>query len=242
MTGDEKIYPEEWLNATKLIPSNNQMIIDETDKDILFMQVARKDFDETLDYVKNNHHPFSEITYFVIFKDEKGNKYNAVVDVRNNLPSEYSCIMRFLTGKGMIGYCGFSDTQQVVSPIKMKDVPLIKLMGTFMKRINELVGYYTITRCNNKKSKKIVSGNHSADSISNSKKPRMIRLRDIPGLQLSAYVEGNGSKPSHEFNVRGHIRHLKSGREIFIKPYIKCKGRGNATNQIYEIRKHNNHG
>ena len=28
---------------------------------------------------------------------------------------------------------------------------------------------------------------------------------------------------SHAFNVRGHYRHYKSGKAIFIKPFVKCK-------------------
>lgn len=33
-------------------------------------------------------------------------------------------------------------------------------------------------------------------------------------------------KIDHEFGVRGHYRHMKSGKVIWVKEYQKCKGRG----------------
>lgn len=53
--------------------------------------------------------------------------------------------------------------------------------------------------------------------------------------KLKAYIScehaptvptGKGAKPQHEFDVRGHMRHYKSGKVVYIRPYTKCKGRG----------------
>lgn len=47
---------------------------------------------------------------------------------------------------------------------------------------------------------------------------------------------GKGAVPHHEFDVRGHIRHLKSGKEVYIKSYTKCKGRGTKIVHEYSMK------
>lgn len=53
--------------------------------------------------------------------------------------------------------------------------------------------------------------------------------------KLKAYIStshpasrgtGKGHSPQHEFEVRGHERHYKSGKVIWVKGFTKCKGRG----------------
>ena len=41
-------------------------------------------------------------------------------------------------------------------------------------------------------------------------------------------VQHRRAKPSHEFSVKGHFRHYKSGKVAWISPQIRCKGRGEA--------------
>ena len=41
------------------------------------------------------------------------------------------------------------------------------------------------------------------------------------------------SKPSHEYSVKGHYRRYKSGKVVWIKPRINCKGRGGDTGSTY---------
>jgi hypothetical protein len=41
------------------------------------------------------------------------------------------------------------------------------------------------------------------------------------------------ANPSHEFSVRGHYRHYKSGKTVWIRPHIRCKGKGKATDRTY---------
>lgn len=41
------------------------------------------------------------------------------------------------------------------------------------------------------------------------------------------------TKPDHEFGVKGHFRHYKSGKVSWVAPHVRCKGRGQATDQIY---------
>lgn len=229
------IYPEKWLREKVVKISNNVMVIDSTDKDVLYMQSARKDFNSTMEYVRRMHHPFDEITYLLTAKDENGKEHEFVADVKNNLTSDFHCVMRFIVEGELVGFYALSDTQQVISPLEEGGMNLIKGIGAFTKRINELVGCFAITRRNNKVSRKTGEVKSSVHTTSIDSKPRTIRLRDISELQLSTYVEGGGSKPSHEFGVRGHVRHYKNGKEVFIKPYTKCKGRGKNPPQFYKV-------
>lgn len=49
------------------------------------------------------------------------------------------------------------------------------------------------------------------------------------------YAEKTTRKMTHEFEVRGHIRHLKNGKQIWINPYTKCKGKGKKINHEYIV-------
>ena len=42
----------------------------------------------------------------------------------------------------------------------------------------------------------------------------------------SSYIKGNGTKHTHEYDRRGHYRHLKSGKVVYVKQTTCCKGRG----------------
>jgi len=73
------------------------------------------------------------------------------------------------------------------------------------------------------------SGKHRLNVESNSDSDELIYRK------LKAYIScehapatptGKGAKPQHEFDVRGHMRHYKSGKVVYIRPYTKCKGRG----------------
>ena len=73
------------------------------------------------------------------------------------------------------------------------------------------------------------SGKHRLKGESNSDSDELIYHK------LKAYVStshapaehtGTGHSPSHEFDVRGHYRHYKSGKVIWINEFTKCKGRG----------------
>lgn len=236
---DNEIYPQEWLQEKFVKTSRVVMVIDDMDKDVLYKQSAHKDFGNTIAYVNDKHHPFNEIMYIFQVKDENGHWHDLCADVRNNRHGNIQCVMRLFDGSTAIGWTAFTDTQQILSPVNKNSDEYennrIRQTGRYVKRINELVGYFTITHQNNKTSQKIGKVKSSSNDTFVTGKPRTIRLCDIYGLQLSTYIEGGGSKPSHEFGVRGHIRHYKNGKEVFIKPYIKCKGRGEKPTQFYKV-------
>ena len=41
------------------------------------------------------------------------------------------------------------------------------------------------------------------------------------------------AKPQHEFSVKGHYRHYKSGKRVWINQHTRCKGRGDAIGNTY---------
>lgn len=44
-----------------------------------------------------------------------------------------------------------------------------------------------------------------------------------------------GSKHSHEYEVRGYWRTLKSGKKVWVRPCTKCKGRGKVTKTTSKV-------
>lgn len=67
---------------------------------------------------------------------------------------------------------------------------------------------------------------------------------DLIYNKLKAYISSSHTKstkslkgicPQHEFDVRGHMRHYKSGKVGFVRPYTKCKGRGSRIIHEYKV-------
>lgn len=42
-------------------------------------------------------------------------------------------------------------------------------------------------------------------------------------------------KPDHEFSVRGHYRHYKSGKVVWIPEHQRCVGKGKERDKIYKV-------
>jgi len=73
------------------------------------------------------------------------------------------------------------------------------------------------------------SGKHRYSGLSKSDSDELIysKLKAFISREHAPTVAtGKGTKPQHEFDVRGHMRHLKSGKVVYVRPYTKCKGRG----------------
>ena len=73
------------------------------------------------------------------------------------------------------------------------------------------------------------SGKHRLNGLSKSDSDELIysKLKAFISREHAPTVAtGKGAKPQHEFDVRGHMRHLKSGKVVYVRPYTKCKGRG----------------
>ena len=72
---------------------------------------------------------------------------------------------------------------------------------------------------------------HNAVSRSNS--PRTTYILRHSGNAISVVTEGSHASPRGEFNVRGHFRHYKSGKVVWISEY--CKGTGVKKRKTYKI-------
>lgn len=237
-------YPKEWAVDKQFRISKNLMSITEQEKDILYGMMVRKNFIEIAKgIIEDKHHPFDEITYHVSLKDDNNIHREVIFDVRNNRTGDFYSVIRIVLGNEHIGNIAlgvkgaFTEKHEVeIQSINKKDIPLLQYLSGIISRINLAVGYYALSCHTNRKSHKIGSvSNKESKKPTDNDKSKIIRLRDIPTLKFSTFIEGRGSKPSHEFSVRGHIRHYKNGREVFIKPYTKCKGRGDRVPKSYSI-------
>lgn len=234
MIDSDKIYPQEWLQDTAFKVSKNVIELDMSDRKLLQSQQNREDYKAVAnDIIANDKHPFDEITYFV-----RTRKHYIVADVRNNRCSDYACVMRIVVDRDHVGNLALGKNGEIldIRCLDGKNTNLVRGNGLYIYRLNKQFGYYTLSCHSNRQSRKIgTTLKKENKNTSENDKPKVIHLRDIPTLQLSTFVEGRGSKPSHEFSVRGHIRRYKNGREVFIKPYVKCKGRGKRLPKSYTI-------
>ena len=41
------------------------------------------------------------------------------------------------------------------------------------------------------------------------------------------------AKPDHEYGVRGHYRHCKSGKVTWVRPHVRCKGLASSDGSVY---------
>lgn len=74
---------------------------------------------------------------------------------------------------------------------------------------------------------------HNAASKINS--PRTTYILRRSGNAISVVTEGSHASPKGEFNVRGHFRHYKSGKVVWISEYRK--GTGAKKRKTYKIGK-----
>jgi len=236
-----EIYPEDWLKSSVVYVEKNVIELSEHDKDILYMQVGKKGFQEKYSFIKEGNHPFDSVTYFFQLNDNKG-KHDVFVNVRNNQQGEFDKVMQFTLPEfnGVVGYAACKSTpndkmQVLLSPVDKRDMDLISNLCDLTNKLNNYVGVYAISNQTKKVSKRIGKiADHLVESSGDTER-RTLKLSDIPGVHISSYIEGNGIKPTHEFGVRGHFRHYKNGKVVFIRPYRKCIGRGENTTQVYSI-------
>lgn len=233
----DNTYPREWFTEKDFKIAKNVIEISQSDKDMLYTLTERKDFPSVIhQIIAENQHPFDEVTYFIQTRE-----HSVVADVRNNRLSDWFCVMRIIVDREHIGNLAFdrdsanSDKAKCrVEPFNSKDKKLLGDIGKMCLMWNRLVGYYTLSCHDNRQSMEIGKA-HTTVVRCNVTKRKPIKVKDISTAGVFSYIKGNGSKPSHEFGVRGHIRRYKNGKEVFIKPYVKCKGRGKETSKTYTL-------
>ena len=104
----------------------------------------------------------------------------------------------------------------------------------------ELTNYifYSMNHLEKEFGKSVKKNNQRKGSVKQNKEAvlyRKINAFARKGNNNSVRVEKTNRKMTHEFEVRGHIRHLKNGKQIWIKPYTKCKGKGVKINHEYIV-------
>lgn len=110
---------------------------------------------------------------------------------------------------------------------------LTDLIGTYFAFM-ALLAYYRPEKCEN--SAKIRSENVTAGISKHrnvSKKENIIYIFRRHGGKISVSPSGSHASPKGVFTVRGHYRHLKNGKSVWIGEYKK--GTGKAKSKRYKI-------
>ncbi len=119
------------------------------------------------------------------------------------------------------------QTQFKVKAIIKGKEEWLKEIGLMVTTVNMVVAYSML---NADKVFTESSGKHRIKGESNSDSDELIyhKLKAFVSVQQSKPTKatGKGHIPQHEFDVRGHDRHYKSGKVVHVKGYTKCKGRG----------------
>lgn len=110
----------------------------------------------------------------------------------------------------------------------------LKEIGLMVSSTNMMVAYALL---NPKKVFVESSGKHHFPKVPKSDTDEIIYSKLKAYISLRNKTESNtkGICPKHEFDVRGHMRHYKSGKVGFVRPYTKCKGRGTKIIHEYEV-------
>lgn len=66
--------------------------------------------------------------------------------------------------------------------------------------------------------------------------PLYQKIKALRSLIQETRSTGRGTPHKHEYDVRGHYRHYKNGKVVFVKPHTCCVGRGTKNIHEYEVR------
>lgn len=231
------LFPKEWLTDRDFRISKNVMRIEGKGKRTLFKSTRNLDVRKSMETIlRNNQHPFDEITYFIKLPNDS---YETIVDVRNNLQNQdYCAVARIVENGEHIGNIAYGREKSTIWFARdERDTLLMKQKAKWVNRLNLQVAHYVLAHCSQTAQKK-VNGNQSKKyhRVENNKSRSVIRIEDISTLRLSTFVEGNGTKHSCEYDVRGHYRHYKNGKVSFVKPYTCCKGKGVKIQHEYYLQ------
>lgn len=111
----------------------------------------------------------------------------------------------------------------------LKEVGLM-VVTTSMMVAFAILNSKTVFKKRSGKHRLMVNGNSDSDELIYNKLKALVSTH-----QDKPHATGTGVKPQHEFDVRGHIRHLSSGKEVYVRPYTKCKGRGTKIIHEYSL-------
>jgi hypothetical protein len=78
---------------------------------------------------------------------------------------------------------------------------------------------------------KNVKRNGNGRPISIIRKTYTIKDFDVTALKVPENIKRAWTAPSHEVGVRGHMRHLKSGKVVWVKPFTRYKGKEMHVNE-----------
>lgn len=110
---------------------------------------------------------------------------------------------------------------------------LTDLIGTYFAFM-ALLAYYRPEKCENSVKIRSENANSASGKHRNvSKKENIIYIFRRHGCKISVSPSGSHASPKGVFTVRGHYRHLKNGKSVWIGEYKK--GTGKVKSKRYKI-------
>jgi len=109
----------------------------------------------------------------------------------------------------------------------------VQSMLTVYCSLMALMAYSVNDRCHAESAEAPLPRTKSSSTASCRKSKRLTYIIKGSGGTIRAAVRGSRSSPSGEFSVRGHYRHYRSGKVIWIDEYRK--GSGKKKSKTYKV-------
>jgi hypothetical protein len=111
----------------------------------------------------------------------------------------------------------------------------VQSMLTIYSSLMACMVYSVPTVRDNPETRKTQTTNGKAKSKKNKSKaaPNITYILRETNGRLIAAPQGSHASPKGEFSVRGHYRHYKNGKTVWINPYKK--GTGNKKSKVYRL-------
>lgn len=181
--------------------------------------------------IDTNVCPFKDVE-LVIYRHKKGEKIDTnsaqVINLKYYRKDTYINIYVAIDGKSY-GRLRVSNKAELIQN---------KLTGN-VKDAKDLVVFYNVyfflmDYVANYKPERVLEVKESKVNISNHKnsKKKITNTTYLFSSSFSSRRGGHHASPSYSFSVRGHYRHLKNGKVIWIKEHIK----GNSKKKGHEYR------
>lgn len=111
----------------------------------------------------------------------------------------------------------FKENPEALKDYRMSVVSLYASLMTYMEHNREVVTERTVTKQVVKKKGK--NGKNKKKSVSYLKRT----VYDLPNIIQTSNQKREYNKPDYQYTVRGHWRHYKSGKQIWVPSYDKNK-------------------
>lgn len=176
--------------------------------------------------------PFKDIE-LVIYRGVKGNinykkgraqTINIKVYNKGTYINFYIAIDGISFGKLRVSNKGMLLQNKLTEKIADKDITMFYAVYFYL--MDYIINY--------KKESLVVKDSNTTVSTHKNSKKRVTNTTYLFSSSFSTPKGGHHKSPSYAFSVRGHYRHLKDGRKIWVKEHIKCADK-NKKEHLYKL-------